>query len=676
MSTPDTGLVAILLITHSRPGPKLVFHAPLCPLACRASVSGPSVDTNGNDRPGQAAVEHAPEDQEFTKAKRQSEDDPNRKLPKANLDSEDGHILGISAETLEKVLSPGQWFDRKRFEVSIGDVTFVNHPVYADRDGEWKRKGGEHYHNVSHEEQPLTPTGEITSKSDGDRTVQSGITIIEPTPTKTKHDFAHVPGSFQSQGALSLATSMNSESTASANATPEPLTAFQVVFALSKSGGMGTHPAVSVVYEQLAKKLSKALAFLQKDSSYVGMESRKLSQLRTQAKQNGWKSIDLQTQMIQRSELAWALDQIWSQLSKGETADFRLAGVAISLQPQEPPRNLEAIQEISRHSTILLTEDKDTLLRALAHSDAAPLAHFISAATPTKGLQKQTASLGIPINNLLYLARHLIIWRKARVIAPLHPRNTYVLAREAPLDRLESHAREYATLFPALPSLAQVLKVLSGKPLRWGVLIPSRDHRGPYMEILAFLVRYHFVEQLKTFGWMRAPATPTVPSPTSDIAGKDTEVEANKNRRPISVASLLSPQLRPQADDDVASVSSERTAIAISHPHKAMRPEPPHDPISIAREPLSDAIQSKLISPEIIRGPLNPSPEDELRLQHILEEIEDEELRLRLPTLCQYFNGEEVLEEVAAREGMKRSVFDAWLDWLIGKGFVVTFRRV
>lgn len=672
MSLPDVGLLAVLLITHSRPGPKLVFHCPLRPQSqsrrLPSSTDGEDhrrLDDPNNARDHAATPRFQPPDENRSKFQRSA--------VSGNPDS--GQLFGISTETLEKLLFPGRWCDRKKFEISIGDITFISRPVYAEDSGKWNRGEQGLEQEASHNGRPRTPPADISNTVDRDTEVQSGITIIEPTPTKTKHDFTHVPESLPSQSGLSLGTSMNSESTASASISPETLTAFNVVLAISKSTYAGPQSKTPVVYEQVAKKLSKALAFLQKDSSYVGIESRKLSQLKTQAKQNGWIPRDLQLQMIERSELAWSLDKTFTQLANGQTADVRLGGLAISLKLEYLSHEQDGSHQIDRHSTILLTVDKEILLRDLAHPDAAPLTHFINEVTPTKSLHKQTSKIGIPMSNMLYLAHHLITWGKARAIEPLHPRNAYTLSQYAPLDRIIAFNAEYATAFPALPSLAQILKVLSVKPLRWGMLIPSRDHRAPYMEILAFLLRHRFVEQLKTSGWLQAPAVPVMQSPASAFADTDVDEEANRNRRPVSVASLLSPQLRPQADDDVASVSSERTAIPISLSNYT--PKLPHSRESKPKNldvTSAQATSNDHTKFQSIKDPLHPSPDDELRLQYILDEIGDEEIRFRLPSLYRYFNGEEVFEEVAAREGMKRSVFDAWLDKLVVRGFVKMFR--
>ena len=704
-STGAGRLVAVLLVTRSRPGPKLVFHYPPDPQPIPSGRDGTrngfNLDDNsdsdaenenlsllaGSGTPGQPEKSASPE-----------RDGPSSSTTTAATD----RILGFSEDSLEKILSPGCWCDRKKFEVCLNGLTFVGHPVHADHDGSWARK---HTH-VTHADHgayedaqapfgitvtelppaPVTaskaarvdyrdyqgaqtpfriPTPELPQQpSKASRATRAdygyyedaqtpfGIAVTEPV-----HDFTHVPDSLQSQYGPSLATSMNSASTLS-TAGLELLTSLHVVFVLTKSHSETRQRDVSDMYEHVAKKLTKALHYCQRQTSYVGVETKKLLALKTRAKQEGANATVLCERMLDASELAWALKEVYDKISTGEVAGIRLDGMQMSLQiPLEADEMGDGSGGLDRHSGLLLLEDKDILLRELAHPDASPLAHFIREHTPTKSLQKHATKLGMAINDIVYLARHLIKWRKARSIAPLHPRNTYIVGPNAPLDQLDRHMQEYARKFSALPSLAQVLKVLSGRPIKYGLLIPSRDHRAPYVDILAYLVRHRFVEQLKTFGWLQAPLEPRRPL-------LDASVD-NKNRRPLSVASLLSPQLRP-ADDDSASVSSERTAIPLSENAKK------EDVIKGD----SGVDSREHDTARIITDPLAPSPEDAQRLQNITEWIEDAELQDRLPSLLQHFDGETALENIAASQGLKRSKVETWLALLQSDGFLLTFRHL
>ncbi|KAK0950228.1 Nitrogen permease regulator 3 [Friedmanniomyces endolithicus] len=310
-----------------------------------------------------------------------------------------------------------------------------------------------------------------------------------------------MPDSLDSRHAISLGTSMESTSTAS-GLPAEQMVMFQVVFALR--GTQQTYTAA--IHEHVAKKLSKALHHCQLQHHYVSFEGRKILALKSKAKQNHTTPDNLLTQLVEHSELAWALKEIYEKIAVNDVAGIRLNGTPISLHipPEDPPPTTPSSPPLTLHSALLLLEDKEALLNSLSHPEASPLAHFIRSHTPTKPLCKLATNLNIPLNEILYLSHHLIKWRKARAILPLHPRNTYVLHPDAPIDNLVELIPIYAARFAALPTLPQMIKVLSGKPMVYGLLIPSRDHREPYMEILAFLDRHGFVARLQTFGWLRS----------------------------------------------------------------------------------------------------------------------------------------------------------------------------
>ena len=661
-ATKTRRLIAIHLVTRSRPGPKLVFHYPPNPKAVRHDHGVKSND------PSDLSDDFSDADAESGKLPPTSHaKHMNGRRTGNNDPAPPNTILGFSEDSLEKLLSPGCWCDRKKFEVSLDGLTYVGHPIYAAYDGSWD---GKHTHGPAASKQelkiPTSPTATMRETEGGnDARTKLGITITEPqTPAKAVRDFTHVAESLESQGGLSMAASINSSSTVSAVA-PEQLTMFNVIFVLARPNSRLLQQEASEMYQHIAKQFSKALHYCQRQTSYVGTESKKLLALKAKAKQEGLSTDKLWSQMLESSELAWALKEVYEKISVGEIAGIRLNGMEMSLRcPTHDESETHSESNPGPHCGLLLLEEKDVLLRELAHfQDASPLAYFIREHTPTKSLQKHAVKLGMPIYNILWLARHLIKWRKVLVIPPLHARNVYMVGLDAPVDNLADHVPKYAHKFSALPDLPQMLKMLSGKPIRYGMLVPSRDHRAPYMEILAYLVQHKFVQQLRTFGWLQA-----VPG-----LKKKAEVEppGDQNRRPLSVVSLLSPQLRP-IEDDIVSVSSERTAIPVSAADNAKRESNAIDSTTNAHNESGHEIKTLMI----VTNPLDPTAEQAECLEKIRDSINDDDLRNRFPSLVRYFNGEKALEDIAANEGLKRSRVDAWLETLQNEGFLLTFRHL
>ncbi|KAI7220718.1 hypothetical protein KC333_g2174 [Hortaea werneckii] len=552
-----------------------------------------------------------------------SDEDLDEQVQNLSLDDyeePDGEtLLGYSIDSLEKLLSPGRWAERKKFEVCLNGLTFVGHPVYALPDGDWTLKG---------QGKDLRPTegngdGKGISSSSDEQAFQPGqagatITVTAPsTAAQGEKDFTHVADSFDSKankGVTSLGTSFNSASTTSGGASTEHIQMFHVVFVLAP----GYQAQAGNVYTHVAKKLGMALHYCQKHlASYVTAESKKILAAKAKAKQAKAGGKRLQTQIMEQSQLAWALKEIYDRLSMGEVAGIRLAGMEMSLQL--PPRTTRETastpsnEDIHRsdpspHDALLLLEDKGVLLHELqSHGSASHLGFFIRELTPTKSLQKHATNLSFPLPSILQFARHLLEWRKAQLIAPLHPRNLYTTDPHAPNADLVRLAGVYSRQFPGLPPLPQMMKMLSGRPIQYGLLIPSRDHRGPYMEVLGFLVRFGFVRRLRTFGWLGC-------------------------------------------GDDGQMMGIERQQHQHQHQERRRR--------------------------MVILDPENMTGEEQMMLESIKGELDDGEVGENLDRLLPYLDGEHVLEDVAGQEGVKRAKVEEWFGALRASGHLVTFRSL
>ncbi|KAK0323626.1 Nitrogen permease regulator 3 [Friedmanniomyces endolithicus] len=641
----EARLIAVLLITRSRSGPTLVFHYPSVPqatlprtLANDAEDDASDLDSDagaGDDDPDRMLSTHRP-------SAAPPDLDSNRGL-KPDIDasrdasSSPDDLLGYSVDSLERLLSPGAWAAKKKFEICLDGTTFLGHPMYAREDEAWGSKSAT-------SRRRSIPAPSPCRDGDGQATAETtNITITAPgSPAKAFQDYTHMPDSLDSRHTISLGTSMESTSTAS-GLPAEQMAMFQVVFALR--GDQQTYAAA--IHEHVAKKLSKALHHCQMQHDYVSLESRKILALKSKAKQNHTTPDNLLMQLVEHSELAWALKEIYEKIAANDVAGIRLNGTQLSLHipPNQPP-TAPSKPPLTLHSALLLLEDKETLLTSLSHTEASPLAHFIRSHTPTKPLAKLATNLNIPANEILYLSQHLIKWRKARAILPLHPRNTYILHPDAPIDKLAELIPIYAARFAALPTLPQVIKVLSGKPMVYGLLIPSRDHREPFMEILAFLDRHGFVARLQTFGWLRGGG---VGEERDERGGREWAVEG---------VSLLSPHLRP-VEDDARSVGSEQTVIT-----------------TLPAESGGMRQDDGLLQERLILDPAELTEEEVEALDRIMNSLRDAELRERLPQMLKYFDGEHALEDIAVREGLKRAKVEEWMAMLHMEGHLLTFRAI
>lgn len=736
------GLIAVLLITRSRPGPKLVFHYPPVPQDdAKDSTREDGADSDENDSDSDCST-----DSDSSKRRRPQSPSNQSACHESTEESDPlGKVLGHEVGSLERLLSPGRWSEKKKFEICLDGVTFVGLPVFAKEDGMWAaRDDGDA--GASSQARPTHRTLRQLHKDSSFDTIEedsqsqsqqhspvkdlsssmAGITITAPDTSSAANlsvgSYKHMPDSFDLHGNLaSLGTSMNSSSTTS-GAVAEQMTMFHVVFALSARPSSSLQTAG--LYEHVAKKLSKALKYCQKRSNYVSTESRKLLAMKQRGRAEKTPASILWPQFSSHSELAWALQEVYTRISAGEIAGLRLDGMEMALQVpfQQSPDDSEV--QITALSTILLLDSRENLVRTLdEHRDASLLSYFIRESTPTKSLAKQATKLSIPEKTIIFLAQHLVKWRKARVITPLHPRNLYVVsARQRSGHSTGSETRnlrklgiEYAKRFPALPSMETMLAMLGGRPLKYGALIQSRDHRVPYMEILAWLVRHELVAQLKTVGWLQCPERsgedrlsagdesddPLLSTTHSNRSASDTTAASSgqTGAKPMPVSRLLGVRRSiASASDDGSSVASDQTAFPTGVPLHAIasttsipgsararsRGESVGRSVEDAQhsersedfqsQQGGDAADSSPCLERLITDPLHPTPSQKAALRRIETSLDDMEFRERFPSLVRYFDGEHAFEEIAGREGLKRARVEEWIAELEGRGCLRSLR--
>ncbi|KAK4997406.1 Nitrogen permease regulator 3 [Elasticomyces elasticus] len=740
---PNPSLLAILLVIKSRIGPRFVFHYPQNPSPTQShststwhggsTLSSTSSDSSGDDdSPSSASGTDSGDDglakdggatsrtrrtmRSMRESEPDDEDDEDDGLGSDNErdrerrasgnsrraveDRESGRgerawerVLGYATDGLEKLLSPPRGFHKRRWEVSLEDLVFLGYPVFANEEGGWEKRkrkrrtgkgseedsdgqtGDKRDHNDSlhakkdKEESVLSPRsitwGELQSSPV--QSPMSALAITEQNPHGTGgQDTQGKPSaasqSYSSQGA----TSEKSASTASGNGSMDDMTMFNVVFVLNPPA-LEHHVRVLEMYENVVKKFSKALKFEQIRSGYVWTEAKKIVTMKLQAKEN----------------------------------ERQMPGLWLTTATMIDDDDVDTA--LSPHSALLLLEDKEVLLKEIegdAKQLSAPLAFLIRENLPTKSLQKMSVILNMSLSDIQFLARHLIYWRRARAVPPLHQKDTYIVSPNADMRRLGTAAELYAQKFSALPSLPRMLQLLSGTPRPYGAFHPSKDHRPAYMEILAWLLRGGWVTQLRTFGWVKVSpevmatvAAEMMKEAALSIASADDAIRAvrkaedvsNEERHsngtennsseewPSRSHSIMSPQLTglltaPRPDSDAGSISSDRTAVPVHS--QISSPLPPRPSPLGAKDdvefltslddtddplPAAEVPTRTLYDASLILSPHKANTEESRWLAHIRASFADEELRELWPMLYKYFDGNRALEEIAPREGMKRS---------------------
>lgn len=435
---------------------------------------------------------------------------------------------------------------------------------------------------------------------------------------------------------------------------------------------------------------------------------------------------NLHDELVAKSSLAAAIHSVFDKISKSDIAFVSLKSRSADFQippttsiAELPPSNDSSLagmwlttantvnadhgaeievpnQVLAKHFALLLLESEASIMEALKGSELAPaLSHYIRSSRPNKSFAQISALSGIPLDTIHDLAQHLVYWRRARAIPPLHQRDTYIVSPNCDLSQLKKATQSYAATFPTLPSLPKMLSALSGTPRPYATFIPSKDHKETYFAILAWLLRGGWVTQLRTFS--RVKVTPEIkfvveqkmrkeqlekyiasgghssspPSdrPHGDSTGSRYHDDAASTKSSSSVTSQTSGQLTPLAprrgsDEDHFQLSDsymERNAhlnmsSLIMFPHRA----------SPLESRWLDEIMSRF--PDAV-PPLKPT------LKGQQTETEDsaatDSLKVHWPKFVKYFNGTDALEKIAVREGMRRKVVWQLLQrWGLGQSAV------
>ncbi|KAL4879486.1 nitrogen permease regulator of amino acid transport activity 3-domain-containing protein [Aspergillus karnatakaensis] len=622
-------------------------------------------------------------------------------------------ILGLPVDVWEKLLSPSPSWHKRRFEVGINDLAFVGWPVFIREDGGWRKQrrkkkkrkqraeweGGDIGHNDTADD----------SQEDGGDTIAASTETLSPVTAKNPR------ASVSSMRSSKIASeSLDSDD-------KDSMTMFNVVFVMDPPL-LEYSMRVREIYDNIIKKFTKALKWEQARTNYVWRESQHILHIKEKAKEKRTCLNTLYTDLINQSSLARAICTLYTSISASKIASVTLSpDVSISVQippltstpylpaqtdqaypglwlttadsitPADDPttdENTAPHQVMAKHFALLLLDSEAAIIKdveAAGGALAPPLVHYIRCSKPTKSFVQISQSSGIPLPTIQFLASHLVYWRRARAIPPLHQRDIYIVSPNCDLSKLEVAITAFQQAFPTLPSLPKMLSALSGSPRPYGNFIPSKDHKATYFQILAWLLRGGWVTQIRSFA--RIKISPEVKmavekairreevdkylsrdrstSLTSDKAKAiddgtfegDSFDDASSSSS-SSLASHGSGDLTPMANRSKAETgldlshslldrsASLNTASLILLPHKA------------------SPLESRWLDELVARFPEYPadlaSNEDHIGADALEGDSEAAVVRTSLkqvwPTYVKYFNGYDALEKISVRENHKRKL--------------------
>ncbi|RMJ25276.1 hypothetical protein PHISP_03852 [Aspergillus sp. HF37] len=613
-------------------------------------------------------------------------------------------ILGLQTDVWEKLLSPPRAWHKRRFEVGINDLAFVGWPVFVREDGTWRKEKRKRKKERS---RPVWEGGELGHNEDAEDVGDN------PAEGDEGEDVDANGASTSDQ------TDPNGGDGSRGSDDKDPMTMFNVVFVLDPPL-LEYSTRLREIYENIIKKFAKALKWEQARTDYVWRESQHILHIKEMAREKGISVNALHTELISQSSLARAIYTVYSSISASKISSVSLSkDVSISLQiPPLPPtpylagpadkaypglwlttadsvtpadepavdENTAPHQVLAKHFALLLLDNEATILKDIEASGGAlgpALARYIRCSKPTKSFAQISATSGIPLPTIQMLASHLVYWRRARAIPPLHQRDTYIVSPNCDLSKLGVATAAYQSAFPTLPSLPKMLSALSGTPRPYGSFIPSKDHKEAYFAILAWLLRGGWVTQLRTFS--RIKATPEIKK-TVEAAVRREEVDKYLDKAgPTVTSSERKPAGEDDDDDDDDDAASSSSSSLASQGSGDETPMPGRRDAH-GELPLSHSLLDRntpLDRSSLILMPHRASPLESRWLDEILGRVLDRLgaeamlggtpnsdsaagdmgdagsqalLKRHWPIFIKYFNGYDALEKIPVREGLKRKL--------------------
>jgi hypothetical protein len=465
------------------------------------------------------------------------DDDGNGRDKRKGGDYDWDTVLGFKTDALEKMLSPSREFNKRRFELGVESIVFVGAPMFVRDDGLWKKLKRRKKKRSDLEMIEGGDLAERLTTLDLDQTASTADEAPNKPKSKPKPEPFVYPegfepgyghGSIYSTPAPSEAGSDAPSNSTSQDNTPD-MNMFNVVFVLNPPA-LEYQQRVKDMYDNVTRKYAKALKYEEARFQYVWKESKRIIDMKQRAKESNGSLTSTWRHIISTSPLAKSIAIMFDAISHDKIAHIHFDAtfntsfqipqadstpyLPTALEPQMPGLWLTTSNVVladdeapmTQHAALLLLEDTETLIKDLggeAGGNAAAIAFYIRNIVPTKSLLKISKRHNISAHDMEYIASHLVYWRRARLIDPLSPRDTYIVSPNADFSSLSAAVTVYAQRFPTLPTLPKVLSMLSGTPRPFRTFIPTTEHREAYMDILAWLMRGGWVTQLRTFAWVR-----------------------------------------------------------------------------------------------------------------------------------------------------------------------------
>ena len=289
---PNPSLVAIILIIRTRQGVKHIYNYPPDPGRDKphakldyehsseegssdsdASYSSVEDDTYGlsdDDGKGPRGDDANLDGSESTSPEKDNDLERTKRNPKELL----GLPLGF-----ESFLCPPATYHKRRFEMTIDQLTFLGWPCFARENGDWKRRSKSvrdqrrRMSTISEQKPGATTLRKTSAEVDeelGETTGHESVDEGEGTEANPTAD---------GDGEKLEADLEGNRKEASSSSVGHGLHMFHVIFVMNPPP-LEYHIRVDEMYRQVVKKFSRALKWEQARSNYVLRECEKLKSMK------------------------------------------------------------------------------------------------------------------------------------------------------------------------------------------------------------------------------------------------------------------------------------------------------------------------------------------------------------------------------------------------------------
>ena len=312
---PNPCLIAILLLVKTSSEPRIIFHYPPKPGEdnsqfkdmFKEGLADDDSSSSSSDDESQDSTSEMPKIVEQEKRRGTGTDIPEMdetgSTSPEKSDGEEGFkaklqwndLFGYQSNILAKLLLPAINGHKKRFEIGLNDKVFLGRPVFARPDGMWKK---------SKKARRSSSKSNVTAEKVKDVREQLKGTNVETfdyanmdtgtsgpdTGMESQSDLHRVKDMSKKQEAMDEGRHLEHKSDTEGNWTSKSdmfapkkekkkqLAMFHVVFVL-RPPPLEYHLRVKEMYDNVTKKLSKAMRWEQTRSGYVGKQAAIINSL-------------------------------------------------------------------------------------------------------------------------------------------------------------------------------------------------------------------------------------------------------------------------------------------------------------------------------------------------------------------------------------------------------------